>query len=335
LKKNMPEGASASWSDVVAKHHSALVGELTACLDSEVQSAVSRAVADERVHFSRRLEEAGDEARRSRSEALNQALRRFRNLHRKEEILRLLGECCGSFADRLVVLSFENSQARAIASKGIGGDIVFDTETAAAVVGAIESQDPVVAKSSPDQLSEPLAAAFAAGRTDGENSQAYLFPVVSRHSVHAMLVAEGAVESAPIELVSGAAAMRLEALTPPESLPGASPIRELSSRSPSGRWLWDELTPEDQKLHLQAQRAARVRVATMRLDLEEALNRGTADRNIYGALRSDIDAARQEFLNGFLSQSPTMVDYLHLEILRTLAHGDEQLLGTDYPGPMV
>ena len=30
-----------------------------------------------------------------------------------------------------------------------------------------------------------------------------------------------------------------------------------------------------------------------------------------------------------------MVDYLHLELLRTLANDDADLLGSEYPGPMV
>jgi hypothetical protein len=30
-----------------------------------------------------------------------------------------------------------------------------------------------------------------------------------------------------------------------------------------------------------------------------------------------------------------MVDYLHLELIRTLANDDAELLGKDYPGPMV
>jgi hypothetical protein len=29
------------------------------------------------------------------------------------------------------------------------------------------------------------------------------------------------------------------------------------------------------------------------------------------------------------------VDYLHLELVRTLANDDVELLGQDYPGPMV
>jgi hypothetical protein len=30
-----------------------------------------------------------------------------------------------------------------------------------------------------------------------------------------------------------------------------------------------------------------------------------------------------------------MVDYLHLELVRTLANDDAEALGKDYPGPMV
>ena len=50
--------------------------------------------------------------------------------------------------------------------------------------------------------------------------------------------------------------------------------------------------------------------------------------------RDKIDGAREEFLNNHLAKSATMVDYLHLEIVRSLAHDDERLLGADYPGPM-
>jgi hypothetical protein len=98
---------------------------------------------------------------------------------------------------------------------------------------------------------------------------------------------------------------------------------------------WKDLSAEDQKLHLQAQRVARVKVAEMRLYHGEALRNGAASGAIYDALRTEIDSARAAFLQAYLSKSPTMVDYLHLEVLRSLAHDDDRLLGEDYPGPMV
>jgi hypothetical protein len=105
--------------------------------------------------------------------------------------------------------------------------------------------------------------------------------------------------------------------------------------STTGRLAWGELSTEDQQLHLQAQRTARVRVASLRLNHDEAVKRGLANRDIYSALAEQIDNARREFLRTYIAKTPTMVDYLHLEILASLAHNDEHLLGGGYPGPMV
>lgn len=78
-----------------------------------------------------------------------------------------------------------------------------------------------------------------------------------------------------------------------------------------------------------------MKVAEMRLYHPQELRKGVFEGNIYGSLGREIDRARADFLQTFLSKSPTMVDYLHLEILRSLAHEDDTLLGEDYPGPMV
>jgi hypothetical protein len=110
----------------------------------------------------------------------------------------------------------------------------------------------------------------------------------------------------------------------------AAPAPETSG--PRG---WEDLSVEERKLHLQAQRTARVRVAEMRLYHENELRHGAAASDIYSALKTEIDAARDQFLQTYLAKSATMVDYLHLEILRSLAHDDDRLLGHNYPGPMV
>ena len=36
-----------------------------------------------------------------------------------------------------------------------------------------------------------------------------------------------------------------------------------------------------------------------------------------------------------MTVSPTMVDYLHLELVRSFADDDARMLGPDYPGPLV
>jgi len=52
-------------------------------------------------------------------------------------------------------------------------------------------------------------------------------------------------------------------------------------------------------------------------------------------LRNEIDAARSEFYHNFFETCPSMVDYLHLELVRTLAQEDAGALGRNYPGPVV
>src|SRR5271157_1610691 len=137
----MLEGGTLTWRDVVEKHQSALLDELTDRLDADVRNAVSRAVDAERSETRGQIAAACDEARRLQSENLNQTLRRLRQGTSEEQVLELLNEGCGACSGRSVVLVFENSQAYAVAGRGIGAtplsEIVFDIAGAPAVVSAI------------------------------------------------------------------------------------------------------------------------------------------------------------------------------------------------------
>jgi hypothetical protein len=62
---------------------------------------------------------------------------------------------------------------------------------------------------------------------------------------------------------------------------------------------------------------------------------GRAGRDLYGTLRNSIDAARDAFRLSFFAPCSSMVDYLHLELVHTLANDDPDLLGNNYSGPMV
>ncbi len=91
----------------------------------------------------------------------------------------------------------------------------------------------------------------------------------------------------------------------------------------------------EQQKHLAAQRFARVRVAEMRLETPDAVRSGRMTRDIYRALRPSIDTAREQFRERHMAVSSSMVDYLHLELVRSLANDDPILLGPNYPGPLV
>jgi hypothetical protein len=320
-----------TWREIVENHHSTLVDALSARLDSDLQHAVAEAVATERIRAEAQLAVACVEAKTSQAETLNQSLRRLREATGEEHILRTLCESCAPFADLLVVLVFENNQARVVASRGFeSGEFSFEIGAAPAVVSAIESHDPVVALGTEAEVSAVLSQRIHAAHGHDSDQNAYLFPLNARHSTVAMLVALGSSQSnpplsAPIELLCGAAGIRLESLMQP-ALPVALGPPRIS---------WDSLSPEDQKLHLQAQRMARVKVAEIRLECAPELQRGIAAGDIYRELGPVIEAARVLFRQNFLSKSSTMVDYLHLEILRSLAHEEDRLLGPGYPGPLI
>jgi len=342
----MHEGGALSWREVVERHHARLIDDLSMHIDSALEAAAARASAGERART------------RSDVESLNQVLRRLRAAD-AGQVLAILAEGCAACAEKLAVLVFDNHQAQVAVGVGIAGQgIRFDTVRAPAVVSAVESRDPVVALATSGEISSELARAFAVDGADTaagsvvrneESAQgggavvqdvprAYLFPVVSRHTEVAMLVAsQGAsmpAASAQIELLCEATGLRLDVAAqavkagPEKTDPAGTNDAPVSSPA------WEGLTADDQKLHLQGQRMARLRAAEMRLANSGELRIGTASGDIYTALRKPIDAARLEFREKFLAQSPTMVDYLHLEILRSLAGDDERLLGPGYPGPM-
>jgi hypothetical protein len=86
--------------------------------------------------------------------------------------------------------------------------------------------------------------------------------------------------------------------------------------------------------NLTAQRFARVKVAEIQLYQGSAVKAGRAARDLYGALRPEIDAAREAFRERFLTPGHETGDYLHAELVRELANEDATLLGPEYPGPM-
>jgi len=293
---------------------------------------------------------ASDESRRKLSESLNQTLRRIRQTSAEHETLQLVLEESAACAQRAVVLLIENGQARIAAWRGAalhgedhaqGHESPIDLSEAAAIASCVESRDPVVALAAPAEVSPILSAALSGAGAE----KVYLFPVTVRQTTVALIAASGDVNPTPIELLCEAAGMRLESFGAPPAAPApkkpvSEPLVHIAASARNERPVkdeataWSKLTPAEQALHLRAQRTAKVRIAQIRISESEALRKGTQAGEIYRALRGSIDAAREEFRQAYIAKSPTMVDYLHLEITRSLAHEDSRLLGRDYPGPL-
>jgi hypothetical protein len=270
---------------------------------------------------------------------------------------------CGRAALFLVhdrKLRFE--AARNIDQPSPADDISLDAAPAFAT--AVETRDTLVAMRSGSELSELLAAFLA--QSQDQETRCCLFPIVTRQGVPAVLyadsteVAANALEVVDVDalelLVATAGAVIETRQAPPTVPPPAVPphtvpppaetLVTISAVTPSAQGnnapaqkpeilSWFSLSHGDRELHMRAQRFARVQVAEIRLYQSEKVKNGRSAHDLYTSLREEILSAREAFRGRFLNASDSMVDYLHLELVRTLANDDVELLGQDYPGPMV
>lgn len=207
-------------------------------------------------------------------------------------------------------------------------DLSVPLSEAPAFAGVLASGDAVVTVAEPGELSPGISALFRSG--GGE--RAHLFPVLARRGCVAILCAQPAAGAGaflePIALVAG--------LAYPEPAPPAPlvtiAVEGAGRERPAGRV---ELPEPEGERHRNAQRFSRVQVAGIRLHRAAAVRSGRAAGDLYAALKQEIDTSREAYRRQFLADSPTMVDYFHQELVRTLANGQDSLLGPGYPGPLV
>jgi len=309
-----------------------LFSELEQLFQSETEARVSTSV---------------QAAERALAEHLNQSVRRLRQAAAFPEIAAILCDASAPFANACAVFHINEDTVGGERLRGAAGEaaarfreIRFGAAEAAAFAGAMESREPVVALSTAAELSPAVAEAFAHAPGD----KAYLFPLTVDRTTVGMLYATGAVDSAALELLAQAAAAVMEArqrptaaslnlvhLEPAPIVPASVPASAPAGAAPD----WDDLSAADRRLHLSAQRFARVKVAEMRLYRADAVKAGRAQQDLYAALRDWIDEGRESFRRTFVTASPTMVDYFHQELVRTLANDKAAWLGGKYPGRLV
>lgn len=275
---------------------------------------------------------ARDRARQEFADQLNQGTRRIRQAVDVADLTSTLLDATAPFCQGAAIFLIANSVARGERMRGVPEDrarafrgLEIPFTAAAALAEAAESGDPVATVTAPAEVSTELA--VFAGHP--ENGRAFVYPLVVRRHTLALLYAWGSVEGSALELLAQLAAAVWAVLPAPANLVSVAPAAAAASTA------WDKLSPEEQQLHLRAQRFARVQVAEMRLYETDAVQSGRARHDLYEALRDRIDSARDAFRRSFFVPCPSMVDYLHLELVKTLAQDDPDALGKDYPGPMV
>ncbi len=261
---------------------------------------------------------------------LNQFLRRLRPYQKEGEWISALLHGAGRFAPQGALFEVKNEvlTLRGQWKMDLPADLSFPLSSAAAFASAIETKDPVVALRSPSEVGETLGA-------EGSGGRAHLVPVVNGSRVAAVLFAadDEDTDANGLELMAGMASAVLERKT---NTGLHSQIADAPKMKPSVRTLpaWADLGEEQRSLHTRAQRFARVTVAEMQLARPEACQAGREQSNLYLFLKNEIDRARDAYRKQFMI-IPSMVDYLHLELIQTAAEGNEAMLGVEYPGPLV
>jgi hypothetical protein len=319
-----------------------------------LQDQLSKAAADLAPIMEARVKESAAEAReRSRAEtadALNQAARRLRMASDFTEVAGALLDASGAYCNGAALLRVLGDRVKGERIRGVGIQaaerfqaLEIPLAQAAALSGAVESADQVVALSTASQVSPALLE--IAG--DGDDTRIFIFPLIRTNRVQALLYCWGEVQGPPLELLAQVAGLCLPGESPlPAPVasdlvqigPGASTsgaVETMSEPAPARTDDWSALPAEEQRAHLRAQRFARVQVSEMRLFQAEAVVAGRLHRDLYSALQDSIDSAREKFRRNFVATCPSMVDYLHQELVRTLANDNPKLLGAGYPGAIV
>ena len=278
--------------------------------------------------------------RQELADQLNQSVRRLLQCQDIETLTATLFDAAGAFASGAALFVIEEEKARGRRIRGVEEEtadaflsVTVPLASAPALAGAVETRDPVTAVTSPAQISR-LLMAFLRHPADGRAS---IYPVVVHDGVPALVYTWGTVEAPMVELVTQVAGAVWNAIEMAEAqkkaAAAAADLVQIAA-TPAPKPAWESLSAAEQQVHFRAQRFARVKVAELRLHKGDAVLAARAGHNLYDAFREPIESARKTFHDSFYPPCPSMVDYLHLELLRTLANDDPELLGKDYPGPL-
>ncbi|MBV9084971.1 MAG: GAF domain-containing protein [Acidobacteriaceae bacterium] len=305
--------------------------------------------------FDRACARAAQAARSELISHLNQVFRRLRQYETENDWIAAVLDAASAFTREVALVSVtgETLSVRGHRRLGLTDDVTIPISSARAFASAIASRDAVIALRTAAEVGSALS-------TPDANALAHLVPLINDDRAVAVLFAvldndrEGdSGELNALELIAGMASAVLERRAnvslnvqiapaaksdahgvPLEAakVPGASsPKQNGSGKGKRHLPPWFHLTEEQRGKHLRAQRFSRVKVAEMQLARPDACRAGREQNNIYLFLKKEIDAARESYRTQFLNE-PSIVDYLHLELVECAAEGDESKLGPDYPG---
>lgn len=342
------EQVSAAWQLYADRIRELLDGGWRADLDrifgerfDEIQARIER-------HVNQSIQRAVDEFRRGElvaaresaaneaTDLLHQAARRMRQADSREVWMRAFLERAGDYSARAALFAIRGRTLRYEGGLGIedsNSDSAAEIQLASApaFASAVESRDTVVTSPTAGELSEPFARLLRPGK-----SKVYLFPFSLRGQVVGILYAEPGdkpLNLSGLELLTALAETTIEPPTAAQRADGLVRLGPDTTPEITGA-TWAALPAAVQEAHARAERFARTRVAQIMLYKMDQVRNGRSGRDLYATLKDEIDAGREAYRQQFLSGGPSVPDYFHTELLRTLAKDDAGMLGADYPGPL-
>ena len=322
----------AQWPERMERALEETVAGLAARLEEEHQDALQARI--------QQTNRSAETTRRELIQKLNQIARRLRSFENERQWSNTLVDATRGFCGRAALFLVRDRTLHLETTRNFDDADLTDgvsLEDAPAFAAAVETRDTVVAMRSGSELSPSIDGYLGEG-----DDKVYLFPVITRQAVQGVLCTDsGEIDVDALELLAAMAGTVLSsqlvaATARAAPVDGLVNITVPATATQKPEILsWFSLSREDRELHLRAQRFARVQVAQIRLYQSEKVKNGRTAHDLYTSLKAEIDSAREAFRREFLDASDSMVDYLHLELVRTLANDDAEVLGQQYPGPMV
>jgi hypothetical protein len=346
--ERVAEQLERGWHDEIRRVMEERLSAMKEKIDLEVDRRAALAVAGE-------IERARAAARLAMGERLNQTARRLDQADDGQGWASALLDGAGSFAARAILFSIiagELNYEDHRSDEDLDANLLIQARVpiaqAPAFASVLETMDTVIAMAMPGEISAPLATVLG----QGEDRRVYLLPIIvgqseSKRRVAAILYLEGdgqPLDLNVLEVIATLAGTTLDIRQAAQRGPAAVPAPAAKNLVTIGSPAQEPAQPlappdtapmgrEEQEAHAKAQRFARVRVAEMRLYQASAVRQGREDGNLYACLKGEMDRGRAQFKHEFM-HVPSMIDYFHLELVRTLANDDESLLGAEYPGPL-
>ena len=230
---------------------------------AELEAALGSRIAGERLAVVRDL-----------AQALNQPFARMRRYESDWQWCEALLDAAATLCRRAAFFSIRGNKlwfqgARGLDEQPGAAPLETPLDSAPAFAKVATTCVPLEAQRTAAQLSDAIAALFG----DAPDATVTLLPVVAAGAAAGILYAEGAVEITAVETVTLVAGATLEAHAPPQPAAGVA-------------------EPLPSEFDLRARRFARVEAARLLLAHQGPLRRGRESRNIYAALKNEIDAVR-------------------------------------------